>query len=84
MPISDHIACPRCKEGIGAECVQRDPDDPSDAGQHSDRIHAFIAGGSLEDRVTIHLETEEALRKLGWDSDGCSLFLNDEEIAALP
>ena len=84
MPISDHIGCPRCSASIGEECVQRDPDDPSDAGQHSDRIYAFMEHGSLEARTAVHVETEEALKARGWedDLDDGSLFLSYAEVTA--
>jgi hypothetical protein len=78
--ISDHIKCPRCGAEIGVECRQRDPEDTSDVGQHSARIHAFLEEGSLAARTEVHLETKEAMARLGFSTGGQSLFLTQDEL----
>jgi len=83
MPVHHHIECPRCSALAGAECVQRDPDDPSDGGTHSERIHAFIERGTLEQRRAVHEETVAALTANGvpvWFDPTTSLYLTKEEM----
>ena len=83
MPIWEYIACPRCKAPIGVECVQRDPWDASDEGQHSDRIHAFMEEGELEARVTVQLESEDAIKEIWNGPIEYGFFATEDEVLSV-
>ena len=81
MEIYECIACPRCGAAIGDECVQVESDGASGDGQHSDRIHAFIEHGSLQDRIEVHRSTLVAMKEVWPEApEDKSLFLTDDEL----
>lgn len=79
-PVVIWVGCDVCGAAPKSPCVG----DPEEIGMfHGARLDAFCADGPLEARVLMHVESLEAFATLGVPSDGRTIFLDDEETAAV-
>ena len=73
--IINAVCCPVCKAKAGDECVSR-----YGCGM---RLDEFLREGSFEDRLAVHLETEQILKERFPEMERGYLFVTEEELSMM-